>query len=58
MKNQMDSDIRFYIDINIKTKNIIGWSYGRRFELEQKLTNPDHRRIFITKGQYNKLAGK
>lgn len=58
MKNQINSDTRFYIDINIKSKSVIGWGDGSRFELEQKLAHPDHRRVFITKGQYNKLTGK
>ena len=55
MTKTIDSDTRFYIDIDIKTKRVIGWDYGQRQELEQELPNPNHRRIFITKGQYNKL---
>ncbi len=55
MAEIIDSDTRFYIDINIKTKEVIGWSYGRRQELEKKLPAASLRRIFITKGQYNKL---
>lgn len=55
---RIDSDTRFYIDIDMKAKTIIGWDYGQRQKLEQKLSNPNHIRIFITKGQYNKLANK
>jgi hypothetical protein len=55
MTKTIDSDTRFYIDIDIKTKKVIGWDYGQRQELEQELPNQNHRRIFITKGQYNKL---
>lgn len=55
MAKKIDTNTRFYIDINIKTKKIIGWDYGSRYELGQELTDPDHRRIFITRGQYNKL---
>jgi len=56
MNNKIiDSNTRFFIDIDLKTKIVIGWDYGQRQELEQKLPNPNHRRIFITKGQYNKL---
>ncbi|NMB48611.1 hypothetical protein GYA13_04195 [Candidatus Kuenenbacteria bacterium] len=55
MTKKIDANTRFYIDIDIKTKKVIGWDYGSRFELEQELTDPNHRRIFITKGQYNKL---
>lgn len=52
---KIDFNTRFYIDIDLKNKIIIGWGYGQRQELEQKLPKQDHRRIFITKGQYNKL---
>ena len=52
---KIDSNTRFYIDLDIKKKNIIGWGYGQRQKLEQILLNPNHRRIFITKGQYGKL---
>lgn len=55
MAKQIDANTRFYIDIDLKMKRIIDWGYGSRYELEQKLADPDHRRIFITKGQYNKL---
>lgn len=53
--SKIDLNTRFYIDIDIKIKKVIGWGYNQRQELEQKLPNPNHRRIFITKGQYNKL---
>jgi hypothetical protein len=52
---KIDPNTRFYIDLDLKAKKIIGWDYGQRQELEQILPNPDHRRIFITEGQYNKL---
>lgn len=54
----IDSDTRFYLDLDIKTKTILGWDYGQRQELVQNLPNPNHRRVFITKGQYNKLEKK
>ena len=55
MSKKIDSNTRFYIDLDIETKKIIGWDYGQRQELIQELSNPNHLRIFITKGQYNKL---
>lgn len=58
MQKLIDTDTRFYLDVNIRTKTVIGWNYGQRYELEQTLPNPNHRRIFITKGQYNKLIGE
>ena len=55
MTKIMNSDTRFYIDIDIETKKVIDWNYGQRQKLEQKPPDPNYRRIFITKGQYNKL---
>ncbi|MDD3284087.1 MAG: hypothetical protein PHZ07_00660 [Patescibacteria group bacterium] len=55
MMEIIDSNTRFYIDIDIKAKKILNWNYGQREKLEQELANSNHRRIFITKGQYNKL---
>ena len=55
MIKKIDSDTRFYIDLDIKTKKVIGWDYGQRQELKQELADPNNRRIFITKGQYHKL---
>lgn len=55
MIKKIDSDTRFYIDIDLLTKRVIGWDYDQRQGLEQDLSNPNHCRIFITKGQYNKL---
>ena len=56
MTKKIDSNTRFYIDLDIEIKKIIGWDYGQRQDLSQKLSNPKHRRIFITKGQYSKLG--
>ena len=55
MTKIIDSNTRFFIDIDIEIKKVIGWDYGQKQELTQKLPNPNHCRIFITRGQYNKL---
>lgn len=56
MTKPIDADTRFYIDLDVKNMTIIGWDYGNRQQLEQNLPNLNRRRIFITKGQYNKLT--
>lgn len=56
MTKPIDADTRFYIDIDVKNMTVIGWDYSKRQELEQNLPNLNHRRIFITEGQYNKLT--
>jgi len=55
MIKKIDTDTRFYLDIDIVNMKVISWDYGQKQNLEQELPNPNHRRIFITKGQYNKL---
>lgn len=55
MNKKIDTNTRFYIDIDIETKEVIGWDYGQRQKLERELPILNHRRIFITKGQFNKL---
>ncbi len=52
---KIDADTRFYIDLDLKSKTIIGWDYGHRQDLNRELSNPNQRRIFLSKGQYNKL---
>jgi len=58
MKKTKDKNTRYYIDLDLKTRKIINWDYGQRDKLSQELTNPSHQRVFITKGQYNKLEKK
>ena len=48
---------RYYIDLDLAAQTIIGWDHGDRNNLVQELPLPCQR-IFITKGQYNKLAHK
>jgi len=55
MTKIIDADTRFFIDIDLSTRRVINWDHGQRQDLEQELPNPNHRRIFISKGQYNKL---
>lgn len=55
MAKKIDINTRFYIDLDIKTKKIIGWDYGQRQGLEQKLPNPNHQRIFILPGMRQKI---
>lgn len=43
-----------FIDIDLKTRRLIGWGTERKDKLEVQLTGGFHR-VFLTKGQYNKL---
>lgn len=53
-----EKDIRYYIDLNLKENRIINYDLGDRKKISQKLSNPCHQRVFITKGQYNKILDK
>ena len=58
MKKKEDKDTRYYVDLDLRTLKILDWDYDQRDKLVQKLVNPSHQRVFITKGQYNKLEKK
>jgi hypothetical protein len=53
-----DKNTRYFIDIDLKTRKILNWDYGERDNLAQELATPFHHRIFISKGQYNKIEKK
>lgn len=55
MKKQ-DKETRYYVDIDVKTKKVLGWDYDQREKIVQNLSDPNKRRIFLTKGQYSKLT--
>ncbi len=41
MAKKIDSNTGFYIDIDLKTGKVIGWNYGQRQKLEQKIARPE-----------------
>jgi hypothetical protein len=59
LRKKEDKNTRYFIDLDLKERKILYWDYGQRKKLAgQELTKPFHHRIFITKGQYNKLQKK
>ena len=46
----------FFIDINITNNKIVNWGISDTATLTGETENPDVHRIFLTKGQYNKLV--
>jgi len=59
MKNKEDKNTRYFIDLDLQTLRILNRDYDQREKLAvQELMKPFHHRIFITKGQYNKLEKK
>ncbi|MBE7411878.1 MAG: hypothetical protein L6Q54_14395 [Leptospiraceae bacterium] len=58
MKKQ-DKDIRYFIELDIKSKKILKWGFGNRFQLKSnEIKTPFFVRLYITKGQFNKLELK
>ncbi len=55
MDKSEDKETRYYIDLDLASRKIIGWNFGPRIELKQSLDSSFSSRIFVSKGQYNKL---
>lgn len=53
----IDKDTRFYLDIDLTSKEIINLDYENKYQITQHLAIPFHR-VFISEGQYNKLLEK
>jgi len=51
-----DKDTRYYIDLDIEARKIIGWDYGQRYELIEEELPEGQVRIYITRGQFKKLG--
>ena len=52
-------ETRYFIDLDLETMKILQWDYNERVNLVgREPANPNVVRIYITKGQYNKLLLK
>jgi hypothetical protein len=50
-----DKEIRYYIDINLKSRKVINFGYKQRDKLQAEKSIKNIHRIYLTKGQYNKF---
>ena len=57
-KKTEDENTRYYLDLDLKRRVVLNWDYDQRDRLSQELAIPYHHRVFLTKGQYNKLQNK
>lgn len=59
MEKTEDGQTRYFIDLDLKSRSILNWNFDQRINLEgRKTDHPHHVRIFITRGQFNKLETK
>ncbi len=57
MPKSQDKDTRYFIDIDLKSLKVVNSGYDQKQNLDQgRQTNPKLHRLFLTKGQYNKLV--
>lgn len=47
----------YFIDIDLRTRQMIGWGVESKDKVDVELT-PGFHRVFLSKGQYNKLTRK
>lgn len=45
----------YYVDINTKTLRVVDWGVSNTATLTGETDNPQVHRIFLTRGQFNKL---
>lgn len=59
MSKHEDKDTRYFIDLDLRSGRILTWDYDDRYKLVvQRPAEPFHHRVYISKGQYNKLEQK
>ena len=59
MRKKEDKNTRYYVDLDLKAGTIFHWDHGQKDKLAvEEPARPYHYRLFITKGQYNKLTRK
>lgn len=51
-----DKETRYFIDIDLYTNTVIIIYFGQREDLSRAKTRKHIHRVFLTKGQYNKLS--
>jgi len=58
MHKKEDKNTRYFIDLDLRQQRILDWDFGDKNSLSQELPNPDLQRVFISRGQYNKLSSR
>jgi len=54
-----DSETRYFIDLDVKTRKVLDWGFDQRDKLvKHEPAKSSHLRIYVTRGQFNKLEKK
>lgn len=53
-----DRELRYILDIDVRSKKVVSWKKDIRENLTKHHPDENIVRIFLTKGQYNKLMDK
>ena len=56
-KEKPTTKMYYFIDVELDQNRLIGWGTETRENVEIELT-PGFHRVFLSKGQYNKLVSK
>jgi hypothetical protein len=48
-----DTNTRYFVDLNLNSKQIICWGHDQRHTMTVKLPIAGHYRLLVSKGQYN-----
>lgn len=52
------TNLYYYLDINLRDMKVVGWGSTPHATLTGDTDNPIVYRVFLTKGQFNKLEKK
>ena len=55
---EFEKEVRYYVDLDLFSNVICGWGCDVREKLVNVKLKSNQHRIYITKGQYNKLVQK
>mgnify|MGYP001577126395 CR=1 FL=1 len=59
MVKREDKNTRYFLDIDLQKQRIIRWDYDQKDKLQkEEISNPKIHRIYLSKGQYNKMKIK
>jgi hypothetical protein len=53
-----DKDTRYYVHIELRSHKVVSWDYGHKEKLSQQSIPETEHRVYLTRGQYNKLIAK